>query len=68
MGSDLPPDVRSEASNEIRDQYLDASKARTVLGWSPAFTFDASLRTTVAWYRAHFAALTGVSELQGRRG
>jgi CDP-glucose 4,6-dehydratase len=68
MGSDLAPDVRSEASNEIRNQYLDASKARTLLGWSPAFAFDASLRTTVAWYRAHFAALTDVSELQGRRG
>jgi len=68
MGSDLAPDVRGEASNEIRNQYLDASKARTMLGWSPAFAFDASLRTTVAWYRAHFAALTDVSELQGRRG
>ena len=40
MGSDLEPDVRNEASNEIRDQYLDATKARTMLGWSPAFTFD----------------------------
>jgi len=68
MGSDLAPDVRSEASNEIRDQYLDATKARTLLGWSPAFAFDASLRTTVAWYRTHFAALPDVSELQGRRG
>ena len=68
MKSDLAPDVRGEASNEIRNQYLDASKARTMLGWSPAFAFDASLRTTVDWYRAHFAELTDVTELQGRRG
>ena len=33
--------MRNEASNEIRDQYLDATKARTLLGWTPAFEFDA---------------------------
>jgi CDP-glucose 4,6-dehydratase len=54
MGSDLRPDVRNEASNEIRDQYLDAAKARTVLGWHPAFTFDAGLAATVEWYTRYF--------------
>ena len=54
MGSDLEPDVRNEASNEIRDQYLDAAKARTMLGWSPAFTFEAGLRATVDWYTGYF--------------
>src|SRR6185295_13342230 len=54
MGSDLEPDVRNEASNEIRDQYLDASKARTMLGWAPAFSLDAGLRATVAWYQEYF--------------
>ncbi len=33
MGSTLKPDVRNEASNEIRNQYLDAAKAKAVLGW-----------------------------------
>jgi CDP-glucose 4,6-dehydratase len=28
MGSDLDPDVRNQASNEIRHQYLSAAKAR----------------------------------------
>ena len=55
MGSDLRPDVRNEASNEIREQYLDSTKARTVLGWAPAFTLDESLRATVDWYREFFA-------------
>jgi CDP-glucose 4,6-dehydratase len=54
MGSSLRPDVRNEASNEIRDQYLDATKAKTVLGWAPAFTFEASLRETVSWYKRYF--------------
>lgn len=54
MGSNLEPDVRNEASNEIRDQYLDATKARTTLGWSPAFTLDDSLRATVEWYKGYF--------------
>ena len=54
MGSGLKPDVRNEASNEIRDQYLDASKARTMLGWEPGFTFEASLRATVDWYKRYF--------------
>jgi CDP-glucose 4,6-dehydratase len=54
MGSDLKPDVRNHASNEIRDQYLDAAKARTVLGWTPAFTFEGGLRATVDWYKDYF--------------
>jgi CDP-glucose 4,6-dehydratase len=54
MGSTLAPDVRNEASNEIRNQYLDASKARSMLAWSPAYTFDEGLRETIAWYTNYF--------------
>jgi CDP-glucose 4,6-dehydratase len=50
MGSDLEPDVRNEATNEIRHQYLSAAKARRVLGWEPLFTLDEGLRRTVDWY------------------
>ena len=55
MGSDLEPDVRGEASGEIREQYLDAGKARRVLGWEPLFALDEGLARTVAWYRAFLA-------------
>jgi CDP-glucose 4,6-dehydratase len=55
MNSDLKPDVRNEASNEIRHQYLSAAKARSVLGWSPLFTLDRGLAETVRWYRDFFA-------------
>jgi CDP-glucose 4,6-dehydratase len=51
MGSDLSPDVRNEASGEIRAQYLDAAKAKRVLGWSSAWTLDDGLDATIAWYR-----------------
>lgn len=50
MNSDLLPDVRSEATNEICHQYLTAAKARHVLGWQPLFTLDNGLRRTIKWY------------------
>src|SRR5437667_224013 len=56
MGSRLTPEVRGEAPNEIREQFLDASKARTTLGWRPVFTLDAGLRRTITWYRSAFDA------------
>ena len=51
MGSGLEPEVRNEASNEIRHQYLSADKARRELGWRPLFDLDEGLRRTIAWYR-----------------
>ena len=56
MDSDLEPEVRNEAVNEIRRQYLSAAKARDVLGWRPLFTLDDGLRATIAWYREFLGA------------
>jgi CDP-glucose 4,6-dehydratase len=56
MQSDLDSDVRNEAVNEIRDQYLSARKAREVLGWKPLFTLDEGLRRTIDWYREFLGA------------
>ena len=56
MGSDLLPEVRNEANNEIRHQYLSAEKARTVLGWAPLFTLEQGLARTIEWYRAFLAS------------
>lgn len=55
MGSKLEPEIRNEASNEIRHQYLSAEKARRVLGWKPLFTLESGLERTIAWYRDYFA-------------
>jgi len=51
MRSDLAPDVRNDAVNEIRAQYLSAAKARDVLSWKPLFDLDEGLRRTIDWYR-----------------
>jgi CDP-glucose 4,6-dehydratase len=56
MNSDLKPDVRNEASNEIRHQYLSAAKAKKELGWSPLFDLDSGLQRTIDWYMHFFAA------------
>jgi CDP-glucose 4,6-dehydratase len=51
MGSALTPDIRNEASNEIRVQYLSARKAREMLGWQPRFAPEEALRRTIEWYK-----------------
>jgi CDP-glucose 4,6-dehydratase len=51
VGVPLQPDVRNTAVAEIRDQYLDSTRARQVLGWTSRFTLDQGLRETVGWYR-----------------
>jgi len=54
MGSELQPEIRNEAVNEIRKQYLNASKAKQLLGWSPLFTLEQGLENTIAWYKEFF--------------
>lgn len=52
VGERVEPHVLSKAQDEIKDQYLDASKARAVLGWSASWSLQRGLQDTVAWYRA----------------
>ena len=56
MGLDIQPEIRNEASNEIRHQYLSADKARKMLDWKPLFTLDEGLEKTVAWYKDFLGA------------
>jgi CDP-glucose 4,6-dehydratase len=51
MNSDLKPDIRNEATNEIRHQYLSAAKARDQLNWKPQFSLDEGLTRTIEWYK-----------------
>lgn len=56
MRTDLEPVVLNEASNEIREQYLDSSKAQQKLGWRARFGLDEGLKRTIAWYCAYLGA------------
>ncbi len=53
--TDLEPVIQNNASSEIREQYLDATKAREKLGWSPKYGLEEALRETIAWYRSELA-------------
>jgi len=55
MESDLEPEIQNQATNEIRDQYLSAEKARALLNWQPTFTLEEGLKRTVEWYKTFFA-------------
>lgn len=55
----LALDIQATATNEIPHQYLNASKARRMLGWSPSFDLDSGLKRTVEWYRAFLKAARG---------
>lgn len=48
---ELTPIVLNEASNEIRQQHLDCTKARRVLGWQPHYSLEEGLRETIEWYQ-----------------
>jgi len=56
MGSPLLPDVRNDASNEIRAQYLSAKRARQALNWAPLFSLDEGLGRTISWYKEFLVA------------
>lgn len=53
--AELEPVIQNIASSEIREQYLDASKARERLGWQPRYGMKEAIRETVNWYREHFS-------------
>ena len=67
MGSSTEPTTVGTAQNEIRHQYLDASKARDVLGWKPAFSLGDGLKITVEWYRELFGMAPGTFEQANTR-
>ena len=57
MGGSLPePRILNTATGEIREQRLDTSKVRRLIGWSPRVALRDGLRDTIAWYRAYLAA------------
>lgn len=54
---DLTPVILGEASNEIPEQHLSATRAHERLAWWPRYTLEEGLDQTVAWYRDHLATV-----------
>lgn len=54
MNSKLEPRILSQATNEIRDQFLCSQKARELLAWQPRFKLEEGLARTVSWYANYF--------------
>lgn len=54
MNSSLEAEILGEANKEIENQYLDATKAKTILGWKPLFSLDEGLKRTIKWYENYF--------------
>ena len=50
MGVSVDFEMRNDANNEIPNQFLNAERARTELGWRPLFTVDEGLERTIEWY------------------
>ena len=46
----LTPVILNEATAEIPRQYLDCTKARTLMSWKPRWSTDDGLREAIAWY------------------
>jgi CDP-glucose 4,6-dehydratase len=54
-GSGVEPDIRGTGNpdGEIDRQYVDATKIRERVGWTPQVSLEEGLRQTIEWYREH---------------
>ncbi len=51
---ELKPAILDEAKGEIKNQYLDSSKAKKLLGWQPKYSLEQGLKETICWYIEFF--------------
>lgn len=54
--NNLKPVILNKAQGEIKDQYLDSSKARKILGWKPGYGIESGLKETIEWYKKFFSS------------
>jgi len=57
LGSNISPVVQGINNGEIHSQFLDSTKARTVLGWSPKFGLNDGLTKTIKWYKTYLGEI-----------
>ena len=51
IGFKDPPIYDEPRAGEIERVYLDAAKAKKVLGWQPKVTYEDGLQKTIDWFR-----------------
>lgn len=56
MKSDLIPQIKGDNTGEILAQYLDSSKAASMLGWTATHGLENGLIKTIEWYQHYFKA------------
>ena len=54
-GSNAPTEFAPKRPGEQQESFLDASKARTLLGWEPVVTLSEGLAKTFAWSESQHA-------------
>ncbi len=58
----LEPVILDKAKAEIKDQYLDSTKAKRVLNWESQYTLDEGMRPTISWYKEFFRGKGSINE------
>ena len=53
-GQSFAPTYEPARSGDVRESQADASRARRVLGWTPAHDFAEGLRATYDWFKVRF--------------
>mgnify|MGYP001611244534 CR=1 FL=1 len=61
----LKPVIENRQLKEIREQTLDSTKARRVLGWRPRYDLRRGLKETIPWYRNLLKEWTPSRKSQG---
>ena len=45
------PNFAPARKGELKENYLNSSKAKNLLGWNPRFSLDEGLRKTIEWFK-----------------
>jgi UDP-N-acetylglucosamine 4-epimerase len=54
LKKDLKPNYREPRAGDIRDSLADISKARTLLGYEPQYSFEKGLPLTIEYFKSVF--------------
>jgi len=50
LGSTARPEYRPARDGDVRDSQADSTRARQILSWQPAVSFDEGLKRTTEWF------------------